>query len=221
MVGSVRVLGLVEGWTICENGPYVTCSCGRWPSYADSPDLEAMEHELPSSCEHTWTAVKEGLDVAPTEHDSPPMCLPRVVYVPLIHKHPQFGMFIAVRNEMRVREMTPFFFWTEPLPELAKSMSLYRHLNYPIGYLDAGEGRWAMRAPILEWLRGLYYELPPCNFKYHTDPLFSKLDRKCRDADSRSPAVLWSVLHMIKTGGTCPACADAVTDTVDDLVPDV
>lgn len=221
MVGSVAsphpLLGAVDGHYVFENTGRLVCDCDEWPMWAvTSHDLNSVEtSDLPSHCEHTWTAMKRGMDATDE------VVLSGVVHVPLFEKFHDVSMPVwAIRNQEK-NGMVPFFYANPDWKQGDWEVEVSDRISRPIGWLDVHEGRWAIRGPLLEWLRAIYYVLPECSFKYHTGSMFSYNHEAHMKVDTRRPEVLAATAHFLKSGGICINCKDADTSDIHDLVPDI
>lgn len=229
MVGSLSmnknwIVRLVQygKYTVYHNDGVVVCSCPMWDATHIQTPIVPGE-VMAGSCDHTWKAIKEGRDV-----DEDMGALPRGdVYVPLFfgREGTRSGLWVHIDPTFERNGMIPFLFRSSH-PEIQKfphiSDELLELVRKPIGWIEPHEGRWNIRSATLEWLRGVYFHLPRCTFTYHAVHLFSSAEREKKNADSKQPDVLVSVMSMLEKG-ICSACAAAGADPtiVDDLVPDV
>lgn len=187
-------LGLVENrYDLMAQEGRVVCACMKWePGTVYEP------------CRHVWAGLRDGMDAV--EEDP----LQGRVLVPLF-KEPIHGAYLAawvdVRHEEARHGMRPFYFERDLNGRVAGDDFL--------GWLGHGEGRYAMRRVIFEYLRSMYGVAPTCNKSTHSFYLLSGKERAKLDLDSTNMNVLAAVASVLQTGA-CWRCHHANDD---DLIP--
>lgn len=209
-------------YTVYANHGVIVCNCPMWDAASIQYVIEPGDR-MAGCCDHTWKSIKGKRDV-----DEYVGVLPRdEVYVPIFfgREGKRSGLWVYVDATTEVSGMLPVTYMSTQ-PQIEKfpnpSEDFIAMVRRPITWIEPHEGRWNIRGATLEWLRGIYYNLPRCGFTYHSSHLFSPSERKLKNVDSREPDVLVSVMSMLEKG-ICSTCAAAGADptVVDDLIPDV
>lgn len=146
-------------------------------------------------CQHVFSALRLRMDAQAT--------LGTTVLVPLYTEQVD-GVYlvieVTVKHTERRGSMSPFY--------LGDNL---------VGWLDEGEGRWAMRPVLLEFIRSQYYDAPACASPKHSNYLLSPKERVRLDLNSASKTVI-AGLASVLANGECWRCLHSVND---DLVPEI